>query len=155
MMRRLRRWLTTRDDGQLSILVVGFFVIVSVLVLGGIDVTAAQLTRVRLLDAADAIALDAADALDESGAYDRGLDGSVAVSAATVREAAAESLAARPFPSGIVAWGLSPGTGSPDGASAVVALTGTANLPISGPILDALGGEVTITVTSRARAVLQ
>lgn len=155
MIGRVAAWLRQRDDGQLSILVVGFFVIVSVLVLGGIDVTAAQLTRVRLLDAADALALDAADALDEAGAYGRGLDESVRLSTATVRSAAAESLGARPFPSGILAWGLADATGSPDGVSAVVSLTGTATLPISGPILDALGGEVTITVTSRARAVLQ
>ena len=139
----------------MSILIVGFFVIIALLVLGGIDVTAAQLTRVRLLDAADAMALDAADALDESRAYGSGLTDAVSVSSATVQAAARESLQARPYPNGVIAWGLGSGTGSPDGESAVVSVTGTARLPISGPILDALGGEVTITVTSRARATLQ
>src|SRR5262245_64227394 len=62
-----------RDAGQISLLVLGLFVLVAMLILGTIDVTAAQLARMRLLDTADAIALDAADALDERTAYLHGL----------------------------------------------------------------------------------
>ena len=47
------------------------------LVVGGVDVTAVQLARARLLDAADGAALDAADSLDEPGAYGHGLDDAV------------------------------------------------------------------------------
>ena len=59
------------------------------LIIGGVDVTATQIARTRLLDAADAAALDAANALDEQAAYGGGLGRSLPVSSATVQEAAA------------------------------------------------------------------
>jgi len=46
------------------------------------------------------------------------------------------------------------GTGTPDGATAVVVLRGDAQLPITGGLLSALGRSVTITVEARARAPL-
>ncbi len=47
-----------------------------------------------------------------------------------------------------------PQTGSPDGRTAVVTLSGRATLPMTGWVLESLGGGVTITVSSRARATL-
>jgi hypothetical protein len=79
----------------------------------------------------------------------------VAVSDSTVRETASAYLAERPRPASLVHWGLAPGTGSPDGETAVVRLTGQADLPLVGELLDALGGSVTITVESRARSELR
>jgi hypothetical protein len=49
---------------------------------------------------------------------------------------------------------VAPGTGSPDGETAVVRITGDAEVPLVGGLLRALGGSVTITVESRARAPL-
>ena len=63
---------TSREQGQIGVLALGLFVLAAILVLGAIDVTAAQLARMRLLDAADSAALDAADALDERAAYEGG-----------------------------------------------------------------------------------
>ena len=123
------------------------------LIVGGIAVTSAQLSRVRLVDAADGAALDAADSLDTT-AYQKGLDHAVAVSGATVRDTAEQYLASRPLPVGMIGWWVAPGTGTPDGQTAVVRLTGEADLPLIGPALAALGGSVTITVESRARAEL-
>lgn len=143
------------EGGQIAILIVGLFVIVLVLVFGAIDVTAAQLGRMRLLDAADATALDAADALDEEAAYAEGITETPVLTNASVRQAAEEHLARTPRPSGLESWALGPGTGTPDGRTAVVTLTGRATLPMTGWILDSLGGSVTITVESRARAPLR
>ncbi len=143
-----------RDGGQISVLILGLFGIVLVLLLGGIDVTAAQIARTRLLDAADAAALDAADALDEPGAYGNGLASSVPVSNATVQDAAASNLATRPRPSGISSWTTALGTGTTDGQTAVVIVQGVADLPMAGGLLSSLGGSVTITVEARARAPL-
>lgn len=150
-----RVWRRRRDRGQLSVLLVGLFAIAALLVVGGIDVTAAQLARVRLVDATDAAALDAADALDEAGAYQHGITTAVTVTDATVRDAAVAYLARRPRPDGIRAWAVAPGTGSPDGHSAVVVLTGEADLPLTGGVLAALGRSVTITVEGRATARLR
>ena len=142
------------DDGQISVLVLGLFLLVTTLVLGAIDVTAAQLARMRLLDTADSIALDAADALDEQAAYQQGVSDRVALTEASVRQSATDLLARTPRPAGISDWAVVPQTGSPDGATAVVTVSGHADLPMTGWFLSHLGGGVTITVTSRARAPL-
>ena len=155
VMRGWRRPHHGRDEGQIAILIVGLFVIVITLIFGAIDVTAAQLGRMRLLDAADATALDAADALDEERAYSEGLGDTPVLTTASVRQAASEHLARTPRPAGLESWTLGPDTGTPDGRTAVVSLTGRATLPMTGWILDALGGSVTITVESRARAPLR
>jgi Flp pilus assembly protein TadG len=143
-----------RDEGQISVLILGLFVIVLVLVLGAIDVTAAQLARMRLLDAADAAALDAADALDERAAYQGGVTEHLVLTDRSVRDAAADHLARTPRPSGLETWDVADGTGTPDGSTAVVTLQGRATLPMTGWVLSSLGGSVTITVTSKARAPL-
>jgi hypothetical protein len=135
-------------------LVLGLFVLVTVLILGAIDVTAAQLARMRLLDTADAIALDAADAIDERAAYGHGVPDRLVLSDASVQSSAVSHLAATPMPPGLTSWSIVERTGSPDGATAVVTLQGTATLPMSGFFLESLGGSVTIRVTSRARAPL-
>ncbi len=138
----------------MTLLVLGFTVVAILLVLGTVTVTSVQLSRMRLLDAADGAALDAADSLDLR-VYQRGLGEAVAVSDTTVRETAEQYLAARPRPQSLLAWQVAPGTGSPDGQTAVVRVTGDADLPLVGGLLDTLGGSVTITVESRARAPVQ
>jgi hypothetical protein len=154
MMWRLRARRANGERGQVTILILGYTVVAILLVMGAAAVTSAQLSRVRLLDAADGAALDAADSLD-LGVYDAGLGDAVAVSDATVRDTAAKYLAERPLPPGMNDWVVASGTGSPDGETAVVRLTGEADLPFVGVLLDRLGGSITITVESRARAGLQ
>jgi Flp pilus assembly protein TadG len=153
--RPFRRSAAVRGDGgQIGILILGLFCLVLVLILGAVDVTAAQLARMRLLDAADAAALDAADAIDERAAYEMGVLDSLALTDGSVRAAAESHLSRVPRPPGITAWSVVPQTGTTDGATAIVTLQGTATLPMSGWILQSLGGSVIITVTSRARAPL-
>ncbi|GAA2742742.1 hypothetical protein GCM10009868_13880 [Terrabacter aerolatus] len=142
------------DEGQIGVLALGLFVLVTLLVLGAVDVTAAQLARMRLLDAADSAALDAADALDERAAYERGVLEQLALTDESVAAAAEAHLSRTPMPPGITSWSVVPDTGTRDGATAVVTVRGTATLPMSGWVLESLGGSVTITVTSRARAPL-
>jgi hypothetical protein len=77
---------------------------------------------------------------------------SVPLSDASVRQRAATYLGSRPLPARITQWRLAPGTGTPDGRTAVVLVVGEAELPMVGPALRDLGVSVTITVESRARA---
>ncbi len=153
---RYRRRLCRRggEAGQVTLLILGFSVVAILLIVGTVAVTSVQLSRMRLLDAADGAALDAADSLDLR-AYQGGLGAAVAVSDATVRDSAVRYLAERPRPASMVAWQVAPGTGSPDGQTAVVRISGQADLPLVGGLLDTLGGSVTITVESRARADLE
>ena len=150
--RRVRRG--GGEAGQVTLLILGFSVVAILLVIGTVAVTSVQLSRMRLLDAADGAALDAADSLD-LGAYQGGLGEAVAVNDATVRGTAVHYLAERPRPESLLAWQVAPGTGSPDGQTAVVRVSGQADLPLVGGLLDTLGGSVTITVESRARANLE
>ena len=154
-MRGLRRLRLPGEGGQIAVLILGLFVVVLVFILGAIDVTAAQLARMRLLDTADAIALDAADALDVQAVYEGGIEGPLILTDNSVQEAATAHLSRTPRPTGISTWNLQPPTGAPDGATAEVTMSGRAILPMTGWILESLGGGVTITVTSRARAPLQ
>ena len=143
-----------RDErGSISLFVLGLSLISMLLVAGTVAVTSAHLARIRLLDVADGAALSAANALDDA-AYTQGLGESVPLSNASVQERAAEYVGSRPRPHGILAWRLASGTGTPDGRTAVVALTGEAELPMVGPALRDLGVSVTITVVSRARSDL-
>ena len=88
--RHLRGEARPAEAGQISILILGCAVIVILLIVGTIGVTSVELSRMRLLDAADGAALDAADAL-EARAYQRGIGDTVALSDASVREAIRES----------------------------------------------------------------
>jgi hypothetical protein len=151
---RTSRW-GRRDQGQVSILILGLLGVVLILVLGGVDVTAAQIARTRLLDASDSAALDAANALDEAAAYTGGIGTSIVVSNRTVEVAAVDNLTSRPLPAGVRAWRTAAGTGTIDGHTAIVVLEGVADLPMTGGVLSALGRSVTITVQSRARAPLR
>ncbi|TQJ51625.1 putative Flp pilus-assembly TadE/G-like protein [Phycicoccus sp. SLBN-51] len=151
---RLRRARASGESGQVTLLVLGFTLVAAMLIVGTVAVTSVQLSRMRLLDAADGAALDAADSLDAS-AYERGLGKAVPVSDETVRSTAEAYLAERPLPVGMLAWRVTSGTGSPDGHRAVVRLVGEADLPLVGGVLRGLGGSVTLTVESTARSDLQ
>lgn len=146
---------TATDSGQASILFVGMVAIALMLVMGVVSVTSVQLSRIHLLDAADAAALDASDAVAEEVFYREGLGTGVPLTDQSVHEAATAHLAARPRPSRVTSWSITAGTGSPDGRTAVVRVQGTADIPVLSRVLESLGGGVTITVESRARSDLE
>lgn len=139
------------DQGQLSILILGLTVIAMTLIIGGLAVTSVQISRMRLLDAADSAALGATDDGAEQ-IYAAGVGRDLPLDDASVRESAATHLSERSRPHGLESWAVAPGTGSPDGRTAVVRLTGEADLPLIGGLLQSMGGSVTVTVESRARA---
>ena len=144
-----------RERGQISLLILGFTLVALMLIIGAVDVTAVQLARARLLDAADGAALDASGALDNGSGYGGGLRSAISITDASVRQSAAKYLAVAPRPHGISSWVLTDGTGSPDGQTAVIRLRGTADIPIAASVVSAFGGSVEITVESRARSGLR
>jgi len=72
-----------------------------------------------------------------------------------VQSSASDYLAASGRPRGVTSWGLLPGTGSPDGQTAVVRLRGTVQVPLFATVVSSWGDALTVTVESRARAVLR
>lgn len=139
------------DNGQLTVLILGLTVIAMTVIIGGLAVTSVQISRMRLLDAADAAALAATDEGAEQ-IYDGGLDQSLPLTDEVVRSVAVEHLAGRERPHGLESWSVAGGTGTPDGRTVVVRLSGEADLPMVGGLIRSLGGSVTVGVESRARA---
>lgn len=142
------------ESGQISILLIGLVTVTLTIVMGVVGVTSVQLSRIQVLDAADAAALDASDALATERAYREGVGAGVPLSDHTVLQAAADHLSRRELPTRLTGWHIAAGTGSPDGRTAVVVVQGTARVPVVTPVLERLGGEVTITMTSSARSDL-
>ncbi len=141
-----------QDRGRILVLVAGLFGLLGLLIVGGIDVTSVQLARMHVLDAADAAAVHAADSIDRSSLYRKGIGETIALSDATVREAAGESLASQHRPAHVAGWQVASGTGTDDGSTAVVRVTADVQPPLLGGVLSFVGHDVTVTVESRARA---
>jgi len=140
------------EEGRILILVAGLFALLGLLIIGGVDVTSVQLARMHVLDAADAAAVHAADAVDKGSIYRGGVGRTVALSNASVQQAAAESLRSQSQPAHVAAWGLAPSTGTPDGRTAVVRVTADVQPPLLGGLLSFIGADVSVTVESHARA---
>ena len=153
-MSRLRR----DDDGQITILALGFALIAFVLVAVVADAAAVHLARTQLTDVAEAAALDAADALADS-AYHEGLDASegaaVPLTDDSVRQQVERYLVTYEPTSRLDAVHVRPGTGAADGQSATVALAGRARLPIAAFVVASWNGGITVTATATARAPLR
>jgi hypothetical protein len=142
-----------REEGQVMLLALGYTVMAILLVVGTVALTTVQIARVRLYAISDAAALDASDTIDLR-AYEAGVPDAVPVADRGVVDAAGSYLRNAERPPGVTSWRLAPGTGSPDGRSAVVRLRASIRLPFLGGVLDAVGGSVAVTVESRASAEL-
>ena len=149
------RGLQRRDDeGQIALLVLVYTLIALSLVAVAVDATAVHLARTQLLDAADAAALDAADAVDEAAVYTSGISRGLPLTNALVRDQASRYLSSYDPPSRLGRVQLGAGTGSTGGASATVELSGRVRLPIAASVVSAWAGGITITVRSSARTAL-
>jgi hypothetical protein len=147
------------DDGQITVLALGFALIAFVLVAVVADVAAVHLARTQLTDVAEAAALDAADALADN-AYRDGIDGAsrspaVPVTDDSVRRQVGRYLATYEPTSRLDAVRVLPGTGSADGQSATVALAGRARLPVAAFVVASWNAGVTVTATATARSPLR
>jgi len=143
------------DGGQILLLALGYTMLAFALVAVAVDATAVHLARTELLDAADAAALDAADAVDPADVYAGGLGADVPLTGEGVRTQAETYLSTYDPPSRLTGIRLLDGSGSPDGATAVVELSGTVRLPIAAPVVASFAGGITVTVRSTARARLR
>lgn len=146
-----------REDGQVTLLVLGYVLIALALILTAASATAVHLTRHRLMAVADGAALDAADALDrqrfyaELGGAGPGPNQVVALTTESVRASVVGYLAATPAAVSLGDVGIADPTGTPDGFTAQVTLVTRAHLPLLPAVLGDRG-PVEVRVTARARA---
>lgn len=145
-----------REDGQIMLLSLAFGVIALVLVIVVVAVSSVYLERKRLLSLADALAADAADALDEGQFYAEGggAHGDLPLTDESVQASIEEYLASAPaavldeFENFTI---LEP-TGSPDGDTAEVTLGATIRPPLIPWVLTPWQDGIAFQVTSRAQA---
>ena len=140
-----------RDDGQVTILVIGFAVVSLLLAVVVMAVTAVYVGQRKLQVLADNAALAAADTFVELR------PGAAGAAPATVLDDDAVAGAAAGYLDTVSAWADTPGlaldapTGSPDGRTAEVTLTAV----VHPPVVNLLVPEgVPVTATSEARAQL-
>lgn len=140
-----------RDDGQVTILVIGFAVVLLLLTVVVMGVTAVYVGERKLQVLADNAALAAADTFV---ALDPGEDGAPPV---TVLDDDAVAGAAAAYLDTVSAWAGTPGlalaapTGSPDGRTAEVTLSAVVHPPVVNLLVP---DGIPITATSEARARL-
>lgn len=143
------------DEGRITILVIGYFAVVALLVCVVVGVAGVQTQRQRLFALADAAALDAADALAEDAYFTTGLGPGAAplpLTDATVRASVEAHLADAGAAGRFDALTVAAGTGSPDGVTAQVVLSAVATPPMVPAAVNAWTGGVPVTVTARARS---
>lgn len=157
-----------RDAGQIMVLTIGYALLALALVLVLASASAVHLERKQLLALADAAALDAADALDGALYYsgvdlpvlpgDAGADAAgvadvvVPLTDESVRAAVVEHVERSPAAGGVTGLQIGEPTGTSDGVTAQVTLTGVARLPFVPWAIEVWSGGIPLRVTSSARA---
>lgn len=150
-----------RDEGQISLLIIGYAAIALVLVVVGIDASAVFLARRGLASTADAAALDAAQAVDRTAVYSGSIGGCGAplpIDASAARERVLAVVADASDGLRHVFSALEPAEVTIDGGTVTVRLTGRAKVPF-GHLLGLLlpghaDGTVEVDVTAHARSPL-
>jgi uncharacterized membrane protein len=147
------------DGGQITLLLIGYATVALVLVVVGIDVSAAFLARRALAATADAAALDAAQAVDRTAVYAGSIAGcgaALPIDAAAARTRVLADVADDSDDLRRAFRHVDPADVAVDAGTVTVHLTGRAKVPF-GRLLAALvpghdDGAVEIDVTAHARS---
>ncbi len=135
------------DAGSVSVMIVGFFIIIGLMVAAVVDASAAYLRHQELSSLADGAALNAADGVQGEQVYTEGLGRTATVDPAAARRFVADYLAA----SGAVqempglTWEVTPA-----GNTVGVRLSAPLDLPLDPP-----GWTASTTVVAEAAVVVQ
>ncbi|TDE97440.1 hypothetical protein EXU48_04400 [Occultella glacieicola] len=144
------------EDGQILLLSLIYGLVTLALVMVVASVASVYLERKRLLSLADALAADAADAVDEAQFYttDRPSTVDLPLTDASVRAAVEEYLRAAPasMTEEFEQFAIVEPTGSPDGDVAEVSLGAVSRPPLVPWVLLPWTDGITVEVTARAEA---
>lgn len=144
--------LRREEGGQIMILTLGLAVVLLALVFVVVSVSAVHIERKQLLAMADAAAADAAGRISEEEYYLGEHPGQIRLTDESVRAAAADYVGRFRTQLGVASAQLAEPTGTPDGRTAQVSLTATAQIPLVPALIPSIDGGVRLTVTALARA---
>jgi hypothetical protein len=143
------------DSGQISILILGFVVLILALVAVISAVSALHLQRKRVMEASAAAAADAADALDLRTYYEaNGPLVAVPLTDQGVRDSVEDYLDFTGGVPGCTHVEPASTTGTPDGTTASVTLACHWRSPVLSTVVPLLDTTVVVPGTGRARASL-
>lgn len=150
-MRRLLRSRAAGDDGQIGVLIIGYLLVSLLVVTVVMGASALYLGHKRLLATADGAALAAADTFSLGQGSGPGGTPAAVLSAAAVQAEVERYLAATNAADRLPGLGISGETGTTDGRTARVVLTGVVQPPLVNFLVP---DGIPITAVSEARARL-
>lgn len=137
-----------KDEGTVGLLGLGLAVCAGMVICGGVSVSAAELARVDVLEAADHASAAAADRLAVDSAYTKGVD-AASLDSGLARSAATSSLAMTPLPKHVRSWQVTSVTVT--GKEVSVIVSAQVDPPVVGSALRTLGEPITVRVSSHAQ----
>ena len=139
----------TKDRGQITLLVIGFTLVLAVLIAVVVTASRVFLYRRALSTATDGAAIFAANQLDEAAFYAGGAGEHLPISADGARHAVAEYVARTGLAERFDGFGYAVGT---DGRVVTVTFTARVELPLVGALTDQYDDGVSVTTVALAIA---
>jgi hypothetical protein len=137
------------DSGQITLLVIGFTLVLAVLIAVVVTTSRVFLYQRALSTATDGAAIFAANQLDEAAFYAGGAGEHLPISAAGARRAVAEYVTRSGLAERFDGFGYAVGT---DGRVVTVTFTARVELPLVGAVADRYHNGVTVTTVALAIA---
>lgn len=144
-----------RDEGQVTLLVLGFVVLAVALITVVVAATGVHLDRKRLLDVSDLASLAAADSVTDSRYFSSGATAGardVPLTSDAVRATVERYVRDHPDPAARWSAVQVVEADTPDGRTVVVRLGAVSRLALVGPLLAPWSDGVRIEATATARA---
>jgi hypothetical protein len=150
--------LTRRDEGSLSLLIIGFVAIAAALIVICVDVSKVFLARRALASAADAAALAAAAAVDRNAVYDHGISCGelLPLDPQRAQELATNAVLDDASDLDRVVSHLQAPTAEVDGGTVTVRLSADVSVPFGRVVtmLTGAGGPINVAVAAHAQSPL-
>lgn len=140
------------EDGQLMVMIVGYVALALLVATVVIGISSVYLEHKRLLSLADGASMAAADSYTLGDVSSQGGTPSAVLNPARVRNVAADFIGRSPASQRFSSLAVAPGTGSPDGSTAVVVLTAAVHPPVVNFLVPD-GIRIKASSTARARLV--
>lgn len=138
------------EEGQMIVLIIGYVLLALLVTTVVIGISSVYIEHKRLLSLADGASLAAADSYTLGEVETAGGSPSAVLGSERVRNVAADFVSRNPAAQRFDELSVTPGTGSPDGSTAVVVLSAAVHPPVVNFLVpDGIRVEASSTARSR------